>query len=431
MPSSGKRKLFYKSDYVSKLLIRYSTTAVMIFSVLVQLVLIGNFLDNSVVSAYAPTAMDASDYTNRALLWQSEGFYAAFRDASRMPGYPFVLLTFQTIFSSYSNVAIRILQLLLLAVSAGLIKVVLQRYVPLAFAVTTGALFALLPIWHFVPILIGEALTAVITTFVIYFLAKIHDREFSRSTVLFLSLCVAIATYIKPNNLLVIVPILGFLIFSKNSNPFKSIPKIVAIVFVLLLPWLVFTSKVQPGFLGLTTGSGVNSYIGTGMILDYDQGFLSRSAIKWKVDPKSNPLDSFESAINATPEEMNSLYLQKSIEIWKKRFWRELGFGLDKVKFAFSLGTNSNFDILIGVFNLLGFVAGLVLLKFRDLRPWGIALLLAVATLALQAIVFQADRRFVVPVLFPFATVCLGLAFRKVTRELTLGPRTRNGEIRC
>jgi hypothetical protein len=154
----------------------------------------------------------------------------------------------------------------------------------------------------------------------------------------------------------------------------------------------------------------------------YSTAFMGWHTMKWKVDPKSNPLDSFESTINATPAEMNSLYLQKSIEIWKKRFWKELGFGLDKAKFAFSISTNSSFDILIGIFNLLAFVAGLVLLKFRDLRPWGIALLLAVATLALQAIVFQADRRFVVPVLFPFATVCLGLAFRKVTREFTFGP---------
>jgi len=419
--TNGKDRFFQYRTNLTKILSSHSTAAVIIFSVVVQLVLVGKFLDNDVVSAYAPTAMDASDYTNRALLWQSEGFYAAFNDASRMPGYPFVLLISHTIFPSYSSVAIRILQLLLIAVSAGLIKLVLQRYVPTVLAVIVGALFAFLPIWHFVPILIGESLTAVITTFVIYFLAKTHGRELSRSTVLYLSLCIAIATYIKPNNFLIAVPIIGFLIFSKNSKAIKSIPKIVAIVLLLLLPWLVFANKAQPGFLGLTTGSGINSYVGTGMILDYDQGFLARSAIKWRVDPKSNPIDSIDKVEGATPAQMNSLYVQKSIQIWKKRFWRELGFGLDKVKFAFSISSNSKFEMLIGIFNLLAFFAGLVLLKFRDLRSWGIALLLVIATLALQAIVFQADRRFVVPVLFPFATVCLGLAFSKVIRRFTPG----------
>jgi hypothetical protein len=389
------------------------------FSILVQLVLVGKFLDDSVVSAYAPTAMDASDYTDRALRWQSEGFYAAFNDASRMPGYPFVLLISHTLFSSYPNLIIRILQLLLIAVSAGLIKVVLERYVPTIVAVLVGALYAFLPIWHFVPILIGEALTAVITTFIIYFLANGHDRKLSRSTILCLSLCVALATYTKPNNLLLAVPIIGFLIFSKNSKAIKSILKIVTIILLLLLPWFGFVNKAQPGFVGLTTGSGINSYVGTGMILDYDQGFLSRSAIKWRVDPKSNPLDSVISPDNATPAEMNSLYSQKSIQIWGKRFWRELGFGLDKVRFAFSISTNSRFDMLIGVFNVLAILAGLLLLKFRDLRSWGIALLLVMVSLALQAVLFQADRRFVIPVLFPFATVCLGLTLGKILSGIT------------
>lgn len=417
MLTNGRHLAIHIRNYVSKILSSHSTAAVVIFSVFVQILLVGKFLDNSVVSAYAPTAMDASDYTNRALLWQSQGFYAAFSDASRMPGYPFVLFISHTIFSSYSNVVIRILQLLLLAVSAGLIKLVLQRYVPLVVAVLVGALFAFLPIWHFVPILIGEALTGAIVTLMIYFLAKAHNRGLSRSTVLYLSLCIGIATYIKPNNLLLAVPIFGFLIFSKNSNAVKSISKIVTIVLLLLLPWLAFTSKAQPGFLGLTTGSGINSYVGTGMILDYDQGFLSRSAIKWRVDPKSNLTDSIVNAGDASPVEMNSLYSHKSIQIWKKRFWRELGFGLDKVRFAFSISSNSKFDMLIGIFNLLAFATGLVLLRFRDLRSWGIALLLVIVTLALQAVVFQADRRFVVPVLFPFAAVCLGLALGKVLRR--------------
>ena len=165
------------------------------------------------------------------------------------------------------------------------------------------------------------------------------------------------------------------------------------------------------------------------MILDYDQGFLSRSAIKWKVDLKNNLSDSIGNAGNLTPAEMNSIYSQKSIQIWKKRFGRELGFGLDKVKFAFSISSNSRFDMLIGIFNLLAFVAGLVLLKFRELRSWGIALLLVIVTLALQAIIFQADRRFVVPVLFPFATVCLGLALGKALRRFVPASLARNNEI--
>ncbi len=419
MTATRKRFLFVEIVHRSKLVLSSSTTIVIVFSFLVQLILVGKFLDNSVISSYAPTAVDAADYRNRALLWQSQGFYAAFNDASRMPGYPFVLFLSQVFFSNYSNLVVRILQLLLLAISAGIIKTILARYISLKLAVIVGALFGLLPIWHFVPVLIGETLTAVIATVIIYLLARSHNNGLNRNTILGLALCVVTATYIKPNNLLMIIPIFGFLFFSKNSKAIISISKVFAIVLLFLSPWLVFASMAQPGFHGLTTGSGINTYIGTGMIIDYNEGFLSKSAKKWRVDPKNNLSDSIMNIGYLTPSEMNSMYSQKSIEIWKKRFGSQLGYGLDKVKFAFSIRSDSKIQMLMGVFNLVAFTAGLFLLRFRELRSWGAAILLVIATLALQAIVFQADRRFVVPTLFPIATVCLGLTFGKVVKRIT------------
>lgn len=48
-------------------------------------------MDNSILSAYAVGAVDASDYASRALIWQAEGFSQAFKDAYRMPGYPAII----------------------------------------------------------------------------------------------------------------------------------------------------------------------------------------------------------------------------------------------------------------------------------------------------------------------------------------------------
>jgi hypothetical protein len=59
---------------------------------------------------------------------------------------------------------------------------------------------------------------------------------------------------------------------------------------------------------------------------------------------------------------------------------------------------------------LLTLLAGTILLKSKEFRPWGFATLATMLTLLLQAIVFQADRRFVVPVLYPFSVICIGLA---------------------
>jgi hypothetical protein len=385
--------------------------------IFVQLILIGKFLDNSVVSPYAPTAMDAADYANRAEMWQTQGFNQAFYDASRVPGYPFLILLADLVYPSSSYLVVRIFQMLAVATSVGLLKIVVQKYVSVESALMASVLYIFLPIWHFVPIIIGEATTSVVVIVIIYLLAKRHNEGLSFSFLLYISMAVAVATYIKPNNILILIPIFGFLIFIKNSRVLISVTGILLFVLILLLPWIIYASKVQPGFLGLTTGSGINMYVGTGMILDYDQSVLAKSAIKWKVDPRSNPSDVISINVNQTRVEANKRYTERTIQIWEKRTKNQIGYGLDKVEIAFGLKTNSRMDMTLGIFNLLGLVTGASLLKSRVLRPFGVALLFAAATLAAQAMIFQADRRFVVPILFPFATVCIGIALGRLQKR--------------
>jgi hypothetical protein len=306
--------------------------------------------------------------------------------------------------------------MLAVAFSAGLIKIVLQKYVPLRVALLASTLYIFLPLWHFVPVLIAEALTSVAVVILIYLLASAHNKEISLTLILKLSTCVAVATYLKPNNLLLLISVFGFIIFSKNSHPVKNISKITFFSFLMLLPWMIFASVSQPGFVGLTTNSGANMYVGTGMVLDYDQGVLSRSAIKWKVDPKNNPLDLITSATIQTPAKLNAMYTHKAIQIWEKRPQRQIGYGIDKVLIAFGIKSNSRSDQVLGLFSLLALLGSLILIRRPTSRAWGFTLIFTVLGLAFQAVIFQSDRRFVVPVLFPFATVCLGMTLGKISR---------------
>jgi hypothetical protein len=397
-------------------LITHSTFTVVVFSALVQILLIGQYLDNSIVSPYAPTAMDAMDYTSRADIWRQQSFTEAFSDLVRMPGYPFLILINNLLISDYAFLAVRCFQLVALSLSTGLIKIVLQQYTSLKIAIFVSSLFALLPIWHFVPVLIAESLTAVTVIAIVYYLSRIHNKDISIRQIFMISVCIAIGTYLKPNNILIVIPILGFLVFSDSSRIIKTISRILFFVLVLLLPWFGFTSNAQQGFFGLTANSGLNAYVGTGMILNYDGGILANSAIKLKVDPNSNPTDKVDALEGDSPVARNSLYTQKSIEIWQKRFLRELAFGFEKVKFAFGLNSDSKFELLFGVFNFLGLLSGLLLLRYRAVRPWGVALILVAVTLSIQAIIFQADRRFVIPVYSPFAVVCMGIVFQKILK---------------
>jgi len=398
-----------------------STGLIILSSVFIQAILIGKYIDDSVISLYASTATDALDYSNRVELWQDQGFAKAFSDAYRMPGYSTLLLLMHTIFPSSPNIAMRLFQLFAVAISAGLIKVTLQRYVSLKISMVVSFIYILLPIWHFVPVLIGESMTAFFAALLAYLLGRADRHILTLKHLLAISFCVSLATYIKPNNLLLLVPALGFLIANSRSIMIKPIIKTLLIVFVLLLPWVIFASKVQPGFLGLTTNSGVNMYVGTGMILDYDQGVLSNAATKWKVDPRSNPLDLVSTALIQEPSETDRIYRNKAIEIWKERPLRQLGYGLDKTLIAFGLKANSLFDLILGLFNILALISGAILLKSQIFRSWGVALILAMTAIASQAVLFQADRRFVVPVVFPFAVITLGICLNQFSNRIAIG----------
>ena len=64
------------------------------FSFLVQIAMIGKYLDNSIVSANAPLAIDANDYVLLATNWANQGFSQAFFNAHRTPGYPAIIYFF-------------------------------------------------------------------------------------------------------------------------------------------------------------------------------------------------------------------------------------------------------------------------------------------------------------------------------------------------
>ena len=393
----------------AEFLLSKSTLVVAVLGLFLQLTLIGKHLDNSIISSYMPTAQDAQDYAERARSWQSDGFTESFSDAYRLPGYPFLILVMQFLMPSNPYLGVRLLQLLAVAISAGMIKVTIERFVPRWAAILAALVYVVLPIWHFVPVLLAESFTSFIVVALIFKLRLVGEIGLGRWAVINLSILIAAGVYLKPNNLLLLFFVCVFLFAKLKKNSIRNISTISLTVFILLSPWVLFASNAQPGFFGLTTNSGANLYVGTGMIIAYDESILSKSAIKWKVDLRNNPKDLIEFDSEISPIKQNSDLTKKSLEIWQKRPLQEIGYGFDKALIAFGIKGNSKFDYILGLFSLISLLSGIILLRFREHRAWGIALLIIFISLAFQAAVFQADRRFVIPVLFPFATVCLGL----------------------
>jgi hypothetical protein len=390
--------------------LRYSTIVIFLLSLAVQFILIGQYLDNSIISAYASTAVDAADYSERAQVWQADGFKEAFDDAYRMPGYPLIILIMNYLLPSAPYLGVRLVQMFGLALSAGIINVVLQKFVSRKAAFLVSSLYIFLPIWHFVPMLLAESLTSVIVVALVYVLATLKYSEISWQHLVKISILIVIGTYLKPNNLALLVVVFAFLIFTLRARIIISLSSIILMVALLLSPWVLFVNDSQPGFFGLTTNSGINLYIGTGMVLSYDESLLAKSAIKWRVDPRNNPTDIRVGATAGSPAKQNSEFTDKAFEIWKERPLKEIGYGIDKTLIAFGFKSNSVTDYVYGLFNALSLISAALLIRSRTFRAWGVTTLVTALVLASQAAVFQADRRFVVPVLFPLAIVSLGIA---------------------
>jgi hypothetical protein len=138
---------------------KYDTALLVLFGIALQLIFIGKYVDNSIMSSYAPTSLDALEYSELAEIWKTEGFYTAFSDLWRMPGYPALILTMKILFPSFPFLAMRVLQVLALAFSVAMIKIILDKKVKPNVSILLTTIYIFLPLWHFVPVLIAESLT--------------------------------------------------------------------------------------------------------------------------------------------------------------------------------------------------------------------------------------------------------------------------------
>lgn len=385
-----------------------------VLSIGFQMLLIGKHLDNSIVSSYAPSATDAVDYSKRADIWLASGFTDAFGDLWRMPGYPLVILLMKVTIPAHAYLAVRILQVICLAASVAVMKMLLDKKLTPSISTLLSIVYILVPLWHFTPILIAESLTSFIFVLILLILVSIKNSKATVLQLIGISLLVAIETYLKSNLLFLIIPISVYLLFTLKERIWVSTLITFLMLFVLLSPWFVFTKSVEPEFRGITSNFGINAYIGTGMILNYDDGALAKSAVKWRVDPNSNPKDvvSFESPLKLM--EQSRLLRAKSFEIWQERPFQEIGYSFDKILIAFGLKGNSLFDSLLGLFSIISLVFGIVLCRNRNTRAWSLFLLSIFCIFALQAGLLQADRRYIFPVFFPISFLCIGLGLEKL-----------------
>jgi hypothetical protein len=64
-----------------------------LFSILLQLFIFGQHLNNLIINDYDDSKLDAKQYVRYANNWRDYGFEFAFGELQRVPGYPFMINT--------------------------------------------------------------------------------------------------------------------------------------------------------------------------------------------------------------------------------------------------------------------------------------------------------------------------------------------------
>lgn len=410
------------SDSISKSRLEFLNTeylrVFLLFSLslCIQIISFRSCLSNKILNECLPSAVDSFDYTNRAKSLLESGFDEAFGDAFRIPGYSMVIAFFLLLFGNFAFIALRVTQALLTAVSTIIIYRTLSTSSSKVASFKFSIFYSFLPSWYFSPLLLAESLSYFLCClFVVKSLNVINKVDLLPKDIMSLSLLVGAATYLKPNHLLWVVPAMFIVYFTSNKKKLTSILLLLGLTGALLSPWLYYANRDNPSKFTFTATSGGNLYIGLGMHIAYDNGPISRAAIFWKVDPRSNPSDVLSETDQSDIRALDEMFGERALEIWKKRPLQQLGFGLAKIAIAFSVYVDSFPQLLLGLLVVTSLFLSLYSVFFRkfsiESRLASLLYISITVILAIQAFLFQADRRFVFPVLIP-ASILVFYSFK-------------------
>ena len=385
-----------------------------------QFITIGKYLDNTILSDISPLAVDAYQYVEYATSWRNEGFKKAFSDLARTPGYPALIYLFTLIFPSTPYLAIKIFQLLLVGLSVGVLSNIISIYFKGKVTVLYSFLMSLIPVWYFTPQLLAESVCFFLITIIFLFIQRLVVSDNYIKIVLGISFIFGIMVYFKPNNI-IFVPfiIFSFMILNLKKS-IRYISLYLLVLFLILLPWMIHSEVNQKNFFSLATSKGASLYIGTGMQSEQSTNqVLVDSARKWRVSKEFNALDVVEFDYTMTSQQIDDAFLEGALKIWKKRPLQQIGFSIDKILIAFGLKANSLKDLVLGIYNFIGLLSASLILRKKEFFNIGAQTLIIALLLAMQAALYQADRRFVISILPPLTSVSIFLAL------LTILPKIR------
>jgi hypothetical protein len=394
----------------------HGTLVLFITSVLYQIILLKNFMNNEITTKFYPLGSDADDYAALASVWKDEGFFIAFNELLRAPGFPAIIFMVGIIFPDNTFFVLRILQLTSIALTVVMINKILELHIPKSQAYIFSLIYLVLPIWYFVPAILAESFTTFFFTLLLYYISLSRTNKYHLPNYLIISGCLAILIYLKANSVLLVIPVLYFAIHKIKIKKFFHLFSILVLLMFLMLPWMIYAKTTQGSFLPLTNTSGYALYYGTGMIVKGDP-ILKQAATENRVNSESNIEDLLVFDEPITASEMSKIYTNKTIEIWSERPLNQFLFGLQKIMINFGFIVRNSYEYFLGFFSLITIIASLSLIKQKKHLDWAFTFIIYFFCQSFQAMIFFSEKRYLIPTFIPISIIVLSLAVSKLIRS--------------
>lgn len=382
--------------------------SISLFHVCAHFWLVAPYLNAEAINLLDPSATDTNGYVELARNFGTE----AFANGYRLPGYPFFLASFEWLGDLWLRYA-RVTQIL-----------VSTLLLPLAFATLRalnfsgrGAIFGTLlvaswpPFYFYSTQLIPETLVLVLGASLLMTLMR---SRLPLRAALLSALLVVLMVYLKPNSLLLWIPVCTTTLYRWRKNAIRSLGFGTALLVLSLLPWTLFVSNSQGKLVLLSTTQGINEYLGT--VSDPETPSLpSRAAEHLDLTLDT---DFYENTRNLPLNEQNNAFKRAAHENWHKRPFATAIHGVAKVLHTFGFSLRDPRDAVFLALFLVALLGSIYSWRRNQNRALCVAFWSLIFITALQAFWFLPNQRFkVVWTDFSALLLCAWLA-SEVARKL-------------
>jgi hypothetical protein len=368
-----------------------------------QVFLMEGGLNNQVVNRRAPTSADAIENARLArTIAGGGGFASALGDGRTMPAYP-VFLSWFVGASSHPWLVARFVQTFLASLIVSLAFLTLCVLLKTqGWALAGSLLFAAwIPFYYFSPVLTPETLSLFFFALFCYQLARSEQTQ-SRMHPLAM-VVLAVLVYLKAILALLFIPFAAALEYRRGGGGSGvTIVGPLAILVVLILPWSIWVSVKNRAFIPMTTTSGYNLYLGTGVTSKVDTsrapagaaGLPDESARTLGLSDPGMVSAVARDTVGVEPAAKDKIFRRAALALWMKRPGKTASYGLTKVFHAFGFSYRHGRDSLMTAQLAVSLLFSAFLWRRRLYRDWCVFFWVAIAVTALQAFVFLPDQRF-------------------------------------